>query len=205
MSAAKNDIRICFIGDSFVNGTGDETGLGWVGRVCAAAQTKHNMELTFYNLGVRRQTSQDIRLRWQAECEQRLPSSCDGRVLLSCGVNDTTIENDRARVALADSINHVRSILEAAGAYRTLQIGPPPVADSEQNQRIRALSQAYAQQAHALNVPYIDLFTPLVNDARYQREVAENDHFHPRSQGYSRMAGVILASPLWWFSGTTHT
>ena len=31
------DIRICFIGDSLVNGTGDEAALGWAGRLCACA------------------------------------------------------------------------------------------------------------------------------------------------------------------------
>lgn len=31
------DIRICFIGDSLVNGTGDEAALGWAGRLCAMA------------------------------------------------------------------------------------------------------------------------------------------------------------------------
>jgi acyl-CoA thioesterase-1 len=28
-------MRICFFGDSFVNGTGDDDGLGWVGRIVA--------------------------------------------------------------------------------------------------------------------------------------------------------------------------
>lgn len=32
--------RIFFIGDSFTNGTGDPTGLGWVGRVCTQAMTQ---------------------------------------------------------------------------------------------------------------------------------------------------------------------
>ena len=32
-----HDLRICFVGDSFVAGTGDETALGWVGRVTATA------------------------------------------------------------------------------------------------------------------------------------------------------------------------
>ena len=45
------DIRICFVGDSFVNGIGDETALGWVGRVCALAHT-HGFPLTSYNLGI---------------------------------------------------------------------------------------------------------------------------------------------------------
>ncbi len=37
MTASDRDIRICFVGDSFVAGLGDETGLGWVGRVTTAA------------------------------------------------------------------------------------------------------------------------------------------------------------------------
>lgn len=50
------DIRICFIGDSFVNGTGDETALGWTGRLCAAAHAR-GFPVTYYNLGIRRKRS----------------------------------------------------------------------------------------------------------------------------------------------------
>jgi lysophospholipase L1-like esterase len=39
--AMTNDIRICFVGDSFVNGTGDETALGWAGRLCAVSVAPH--------------------------------------------------------------------------------------------------------------------------------------------------------------------
>lgn len=31
-------MRICFIGDSFVNGTGDPECLGWAGRICVTAR-----------------------------------------------------------------------------------------------------------------------------------------------------------------------
>jgi acyl-CoA thioesterase-1 len=56
------DIRICFIGDSYVHGTGDDDCLGWAGRLCAAARRAgHNV--TYYNLGVRRETSADIACR----------------------------------------------------------------------------------------------------------------------------------------------
>ncbi|MGD1712770.1 hypothetical protein [Dapis sp. BLCC M172] len=49
------EIRICFIGDSFVNGTGDPDYLGWTGRIC---QTFYNQgyDIKYYNLGVRRET-----------------------------------------------------------------------------------------------------------------------------------------------------
>ena len=58
-----NDHRICFIGDSFVQGTGDPECLSWVGRVAAKAQAA-GWKITSYNLGVPRDTSRDILARW---------------------------------------------------------------------------------------------------------------------------------------------
>lgn len=55
----ETDVRIRFIGYSFVNGTGDETTLGWAGRFCAAAAVR-GVSVTYYHLGVRRDTSADI-------------------------------------------------------------------------------------------------------------------------------------------------
>lgn len=39
----KDDIRIGFIGDSLVNGTGDAMALGWAGRLCATADLNLKM------------------------------------------------------------------------------------------------------------------------------------------------------------------
>ena len=192
------DIRICFVGDSFVNGTGDEMALGWAGRLCAAANARGN-PVTYYNLGIRRNTSKDILLRWEMECSLRLPESCDGRIVLSCGVNDTVIENGAVRVQPEESCANVREILGGAKKYRILMLGPPPVGEDEHNERIMALSQTYAQEAHALGVPYIDLFSPLVSDAAYQREVSNNDGSHPSSGGYTKMADIVSSSGSWWF------
>jgi lysophospholipase L1-like esterase len=64
--------RICFVGDSFVNGTGDPECLGWTGRICALACQKGH-DVTYYNLGVRRETSTDIATRWRDEVSRRLP------------------------------------------------------------------------------------------------------------------------------------
>ena len=192
------DIRICFIGDSLVNGTGDEAALGWAGRLCALAHAS-DIPVTYYNLGIRRNTSEDILLRWENECTLRLPDSCDGRIVLSCGVNDTAIENGKVRVDFAESCENVRAILRGAKRYTVLMVGPPPVLDDEQNERIENLSLAFAREAKALGVPYIDLFSALHADDAYKREVERNDGAHPRSEGYSKMARIIGASPSWWF------
>ena len=192
------DVRICFVGDSFVNGTGDETALGWAGRLCVAANQR-GTPVTYYNLGVRRNTSQDILLRWEHECALRLPSTCDGRVVLSCGVNDTVIEAGAVRVRPEQSCANLREILRGAQKYPVLMVGPPPVVDDDQNARIQALSLAFAQEAQGLGVPYVDLFSPLAADAAYKKEVSTNDGSHPRSVGYAQMAQIVGSSSSWWF------
>jgi acyl-CoA thioesterase-1 len=80
-------IRICFFGDSIVNGTGDDACLGWVGRVCSAAR-RDGIDLTCCNLGIRRDTSADVLIRWHAEARARLPDEYDGGLVFSFGGND---------------------------------------------------------------------------------------------------------------------
>lgn len=191
------DIRICFVGDSFVNGTGDETALGWAGRLCASANAR--APVTYYNLGVRRDTSSDVLRRWEYECTIRLPDYCDGRVVVSCGVNDTVVEQGQPRVRPEQSCANVREILRGAGRYKVLMVGPPPVVEDAQNARIRDISSAFSREAAALGVPFIDLFASLAADAAYKREVSNNDGAHPGSVGYAKMAQIVAASASWWF------
>ena len=70
-----DDLRLCFVGDSFVHGTNDPEYLGWTGRLSILARGRGHM-LTCYNLGVRRDTSSAIAARWELETERRLPDSC---------------------------------------------------------------------------------------------------------------------------------
>lgn len=191
------DIRICFVGDSFVNGTGDETALGWTGRLCAAANRMAGV--TYYNLGIRRDTSRDILERWERECSLRLPDFCDGRIVLSCGVNDAVIENGQLRVPPEQSAANIAEILNQARRYRTLMVGPPPLGEPGIDRRIEQISNAFAKQSAAMGVPFIGLYSELAHDQAYLREVQNNDGAHPQSSGYARIAGIIAASPAWWF------
>jgi lysophospholipase L1-like esterase len=185
---------VCFVGDSFVQGTGDEHALGWVGRLCAAADAR-GWAVTGYNLGVRRETSADIRRRWEVECRPRLPAGCDARLVFSFGVNDTTLEGGRPRVPHDETIENGRAILEAARArYSTLLVGPPLTAEDGQNALVARLL------AGQLEVPFIELYEPLSTDERYRREIAEGDGAHPGAAGYARIAAVVEASPRWWFA-----
>lgn len=190
-------MRVVFIGDSFVNGTGDLSYLGWVGRVCAQACDRGG-ELTAYNLGIRGNTSTDIKHRWQSEVECRLPPTEDGRIVFSFGVNDTTLDNGKTRVDFATSLANTYDILSTAQSrWPTLMVGLAPIGDREQNCRSAGLSEQFARICAELNIPYLDIFTPLQSSAVWGREVAANDGAHPRGAGYAELAHLVQTWQAW--------
>lgn len=194
-------VRICFVGESFVNGTGDPECLGWTGRICVSANKK-GYDITYYNLGVRRETSTELKNRWFKETTYRLPKDYDGRVVFSFGVNDTTTENGKTRVALTESIANIRTILsEAKQLYPVLMVSPPPIADKKQNRRIAELSKQFALVCHELSVPYLDVFSWLENSTVWIDEVRNNDGAHPKAAGYAEFAQIVENWDAWlnWF------
>lgn len=198
------DIRICFVGDSFVNGTGDSSGLGWVGRVCVAAQqaSRPAISLTYYNLGIRRDTSADITRRWHAEVTRRLPPECDGRVVFSFGTNDTTLEGGQPRVDLAQSIQYAQTLLTAAcRQFPVLMVSPAPLIDSDQTSRIAQLSHHLKQVCDELAIPYLDVLTPLRRSPIWLHEAQAGDGAHPNAAGYAVYAQLVQHWSAWsdWF------
>jgi lysophospholipase L1-like esterase len=194
-------MRICFVGDSFVNGTGDPECLGWAGRICALAYQKGH-DITYYNLGVRRETSTDIAARWQEEVFRRLPEEGDGRIVFSFGTNDTTLENGKTRVEFEKSIDNAYKILSLAKHFfPVLMVSPPPISEFEQNSRTAELSQQFASVCHQLSVPYLDVFHPLLVSDIWLHEVAANDGAHPASAGYSELVQLVQNWEAWlsWF------
>jgi lysophospholipase L1-like esterase len=193
------DVRICFVGDSFVAGVGDAEGHGWVNRVCRDARCR-GINVTGYNLGVRRDTSRDVAQRWREECARRLPAPLDGRVVFSFGVNDTTIIDGVRRIEIDESMANTNAILGGAHSlYAVLMVGPPPVAEAAHNARIEELSARLAEAAAALGVHYLETFSTLRLSATWMHEVAQDDGSHPRGAGYDELARLVACWPEWWF------
>jgi lysophospholipase L1-like esterase len=194
-------MRICFIGDSFVNGTCDPKCLGWTGRICAAA-CGQGYDITYYNLGVRGETSADIETRWFSEVSCRLPHYCDGRIVFSFGVNDTTVERETTRIEADKSVENARYILNSAKKiFPVLMVGQPPVIDAARTDRIARLSEQLAAVCSELQVPYLDVCTPLQTSEIWQQELIENDGSHPRANGYAELARIVHKWHGWkaWF------
>ncbi len=187
------DRRVLFFGDSHVVGVGDPEGQGWVGRVVFES-FRLGLPLTAYNLGVRGQTSEQVAARWRTEASPRLPPAVDGRVVLSFGVNDTTVEDGAIRVSQKRSCAALAAILEQAAdaGLPALVVGPAPVDDSAQNERIQLLSLAFEGVCDRFAAPFLDVVEPLLACPVWMGEVAAGDGAHPGAEGYEALAGVVL-------------
>jgi acyl-CoA thioesterase-1 len=185
-------MRICFVGDSMTNGTGDHEHLGWVGRVLQD-ERKRRPELTGYNLGVRRDRSDQIRAHWKSEVERRLPAEYEGRVVFSFGVNDAAQERDPA-LTMADA---EAMLAEAKARWPVFMIGAVPMPDEAIRLRSRALDQAYGPLCARLGVPFLSVFDELMAPPVWLDEARAGDGAHPGAAGYTRMSELILASPVW--------
>lgn len=201
MSTLSRDLRICFLGDSFVAGVGDPEHSGWVGRI-AARTLEGGRPMTAYNLGVRAQTSVDVLARGRDECARRLPDGCDGRVVISMGSNDTTWEDDRSRVAAdasAAALGRLLAVTAEAG-WPALVVGPPPVADRDQNQRTAALDDAFARVSHEAGVKYVAVFERLLASPTWLHEAQAGDGAHPGAASYTELAELVWPA---WFAWLT--
>ena len=196
MTSQLTDVRICFIGDSFVAGAGDPRHLGWAGRLATHSHTS-GQPLTSYNLGIRRDTSSDVLARCRTECIPRLPASCQAGVVLSFGVNDTTIEHGSPRITPNASATNMHALLGQAGTmgWPVLVVGPPAVDDERQNERTAAVDAAFAEACALHEVPYVSVLAALRTDAIWRRQVREGDGAHPSAEGYLVLTGLLL--PAW--------
>lgn len=202
-------LRICFVGDSITTGTGDDTYLGWPGRLCAAERARGH-DLTHYNLGIRGDTTPMIAKRWRAECEARLPAEFPAALVFAFGINDTAEEPGGLRVNPEDSARLARTVLGEAARWKpTLMIGPTPVDEAKmptrfgpvsrdmKNARIATASRILEGVAAEVGVPYLDLYSPLAEDAEFRKSMLAGDGVHPTADGYAIMAARIGAWSGW--------
>ena len=190
-------MRICFFGDSFVNGTGDDDCLGWPGRLCTEARSRGH-DVTFYNLGIRRDTSGDVAERWEREAAARLPEEHDGRLVFSFGVNDCVVEEGRPRVSEEKSLANAWTILERARATRpTLMIGPPCTGEASLDERVRHLSDRLEPLCRKLSVPFLPILQRLEGMEVWQREAQQGDSLHPNRGGYALIHQAVLHWQPW--------
>ena len=187
-----------FFGDSHTVGVGDEEGLGWTGRVVAAA-LQEGIPTTSYNLGVGGETSADVAARWRAEARPRLPrlpDEADPRVVLAFGVNDVSLGDENRRCTQEQSLLSLEEVLLGAQAQglRRFVVGPAAIDDEAVNDRIAELSYAYRMLCARHRVPFVPLVEELRDNEVWRREIAAGDGAHPGAGGYAEIARLVLAA-----------
>lgn len=184
------DRRVLFFGDSFVAGTGDPTGLGWVGRVVAAS-FEAGVPLTAYPLGVRGQTSVAIAARWYAEAVPRLDPDCDCRVVFALGTNDS----GAAAITPQRSLQTLATVLAEAAdlGLPAFVVGPGPIGDPARDDGLVALSASFAELAGQRGVPLVSVIEALRASQSWTGEAAAGDGAHPAAGGYEELARLVLA------------
>lgn len=192
-----DDLRLLCFGDSFVAGVGDPRGQGWVGRVVAAAHAA-GRPLMAYNLGVRRETSVEVAVRWRFEAMPRLLAGADCRVIFAVGANDATADGGAVRVAPERSCMALEKMLEQAAALGlpAAVAGPPPTGDAAQQARSLALSDAFTEVCAVRDVPFWPVAETLLASPIWLAEVAAGDGAHPAAAGYELLAQTLLDAGL---------
>ncbi|GAA0594162.1 GDSL-type esterase/lipase family protein [Streptomyces crystallinus] len=187
------DIRICFVGDSFVQGVGDPEYRGWIGRVLEAT----GEGMTAFNLGLRRDTSEDVLQRWRREALPRFLPGADNRLVVSFGSNDMVEEGGAVRVEAARCVRNLELLLDGCRdrGVTPFVVGPPPVADAGDAhlRRTVALADAMEGACRERYVPFVATTSELAADPVWTGEALAGDGAHPGGGGYGRLAALVLA------------
>jgi lysophospholipase L1-like esterase len=187
------DLRICFLGDSLTFGQGDESALGWPGRVVVAAQAA-GLDLTGYNLGVRGDTGAQIAARAAAEVKGRFRSGDAKAVTIFFGAND--IGQD---LPLSDSVGALVTLLTWAAEQKltAFVLSPPVYADPLSDALSAGMSAAFAKTCAERGVAYLDLRYAGVDWDLWWAQATAGDGIHPGGGAYASLAQVFSDWSAW--------
>lgn len=178
---------VCYFGDSLTLGYGDEAGLGWPGRI-SATMREADIDVTSYNLGVRKDTSVQMQHRWKMEAVSRRMPQTDFKLVFSFGVAD--VFNERTE---EESLAACVSMLSQAKAMGdVLVVGPTPVNDSDKRERITTLSRMIAGLCKRLDIPFVPTIDGMHRSFVYGQALNDGDGVHPTASGYADLADHIL-------------
>src|SRR4051794_25369990 len=192
--AARMDMRLIFIGDSIVAGSGDDECRGWVGRVGSASR-RAGIDHTPYNLGIGGDPAADVLARWEQEVTRRLNPEIENRLVVQVGVNDA---RDGVERPAEDSARDLAAFVDGARAIglEPLVVGPIPTAQADESERIAALSRRVAQGCADAGAAYVEVHAALCNNSTFVASQS-SDGYHPDADGYAEIAQVVLHNG-WW-------
>jgi len=195
-----HDIRVCFLGDSFTLGTGDDSGLGWPGRVYAD-ERRRGVNLTAYNLGIRGQTGAQIAERAAGEVSARISERGDRHGVVICfGANDLYLGRP-----LGESVQALQVMLQWARSqdFAAFVLAAPPLAEASLKIQQDALKDALVHVSADFAAPFLDLPAAVEDWSAWRAEALAGDGVHPGAEGYRRISAAFETWDVWrdWLDG----
>ena len=185
-----------FFGDSITLGVNDTLAGGWIGRFAGLASQRAGLPVppsTFYNLGVHKHSSLQIRERWVSEYRSRVNDATVPYLIFCFGTVDMAAPNGNVAVPMQESTQNAQAILsEAQMKAPVLMMGPPPVKNPDHLERLNKLNETYAGLCLDLGVAYLDLLKGL--PAVYVADL--DDGLHPGKTGNMLIAEQLLNAPI---------
>ena len=208
MTDRKIGHRVCFFGDSIVAGVRDGQKGGWPMRLGQRLLSDGKLDVTIYNLAIRAETSDDLKLRWQEDAQRRQVPDFPLVLVFCFGLNDAMHAQDRGeettmRVSHARSLANATDIMtRARDMAPTLWVGPQAVIDGGRsskivNERLEGLNQLFGETAKGMDIPYLDGFEQTLRDETWQRALRRGDGYHPDTAGYDMLADMIWQWQAW--------
>ncbi|MCB2107710.1 MAG: hypothetical protein KDE14_08430 [Rhodobacteraceae bacterium] len=190
-------MHLYFVGDSYVNGYGDDTCVGWPARVCAMA-AQRNLDVTCYNLGFRGATTVDLRRWWKDEVQRRVGAEKHAAVVFSFGTNDCAVESGRRKITRGETAGNARGILgDAAARFPVLMVGPAESVDPEKHPELGDTNADLKNVCEKLKIPYLDMLDigKTMNNPRAKSRGI--DGWHPNTAWYEELAVIVDSWPAW--------
>lgn len=185
-----------FFGDSLTLGVNDKGMLGWTGRF-ASTLDEPVPPTTFYNLGVRKNSSHAVIDRWKDEVDRRALPESDVRIMFSFGVVDMAAPDGKTIVPLQQSVKNLEALIQEATSTYPIDslrvLSPFPVTQIEHCGRIEELHVAYDAVCRKYGVGYVDAFTYLLSNDDYMGDL--QDGVHPAEKGCEVLAGYLSKDP----------
>ncbi|MDR2508951.1 MAG: GDSL-type esterase/lipase family protein [Candidatus Ancillula sp.] len=183
--------NICIVGDECVQGYGDELQLGFIGRILK--RVAKDINVVTYNLGRFGADSTSVSKHLEADVNERLSADTDGevqnRLIIMMPSRDIDqMPTSRSRLNLANILDK-----NNFPHYRAMVIGPTP-RSLDENGRIAELSNACKDVCARRNIPYVDLFSSLVENKQWIHSMLASGAKYPDQVGYGLIAWVVLHS-----------
>lgn len=110
-------VNITVFGDSLAYGVADTELGGWVNRLKIFLDNHEERQINVFNLSIPGEITEEILIRFKAECNVRYDKEKRTIIVFAVGINDTQDINGNYRVSMEQFISNIKELINAAKKF----------------------------------------------------------------------------------------